>query len=118
MVPFVLTLLFLHADPADTEYERLRERTRQLVDRTCGECHDGGRSSALPKALAIFDTRDAAWAARMTHAQLRSASSRLASDIVPTLEKAEAKPLHVTVLERAEFDAFVAAEMGRRAEHR
>jgi hypothetical protein len=103
------------SDPAEEEYLRLRENSREVVRKSCGECHDGGRSTALPKALAIFDTRDADWARHMTEAQLRSAAVRLAGDLVPTRGKEEAKPMKVSAKERSEFDAYIVAEVGRRA---
>jgi len=102
------------ADDTETEYLRLRAAGRVLLDKSCGECHDGGRKTALPKALHVFDTRDADWAARMDERQLRSAAGRLADKVVPTQGHEEAKALAVTVNEKAEFDAYVTTELGRR----
>jgi hypothetical protein len=102
------------ADPADDEYLRLRGQSRELVNKSCGECHDGARKTAVPKALAVFDTRDADWTAHMSEKQLRAASGRLADKVVPTQAKEEAKPLSVSVTEKAQFDAFVTAEIAHR----
>jgi hypothetical protein len=110
----VVGVSIARAADAEGEYLRLRDRSRDLVRRACGECHDGTRSSALPKALHVFDTRDSEWAAHMDERQLRSASSRLADRVVPTQAKEEAKPLKVSPVEKAEFDEFVTAEIARR----
>jgi len=87
------------------DYGHMRDESRALVHKSCGECHDGGRSTAVPKALKVFDSRDVAWTAHMSDAQLHKAKGRFEG------LKPEAKP---SAAELAAFDAFVSAEIARR----
>jgi hypothetical protein len=90
---------------AGDDYEQIRDQSRALVHKSCGECHDGGRTTAVPKALKVFDSRDVEWTAHMSDSQLHKAQGRFDG------LKPEAKP---SAAERAAFDAFVTAELARR----
>jgi hypothetical protein len=98
-------LMAASAAQAGDDHARMRDQSRALVHRSCGECHDGGRSTAVPKALKVFDSREVEWTAHMSDSQLHKASGRLAG------LKPEARP---SAAEKAAFDAFVSAELARR----
>lgn len=81
------------------DYTRAREKAREILNRRCGECHDGDRPTAKPKPLAIFDLREEDFAARMKEEQFQDALRRLGS--------ASSADLH-------HLRVFVDAELARR----
>ena len=93
----------------------LREASRELLDRNCGECHTSTLPTALPRALRVYDLVQLDWSRRMTDAQLRSAESRLHEPIAPTLGEGEARPVNASAEELAMFHRYVELEVQRRA---
>lgn len=90
--------------------DRLRDDSRLILERSCGQCHIGDYPTALSRALAVFDLSEIEWSARMSEAQLRDAERRLAGPLPP-----DGDPSDVTPEERALFGRFVDAEVVRRA---
>lgn len=82
------------------ERNPLREQARNVLETSCGRCHDGALATAKPAALAIYDLSKPDFAARMTPAQLASALRRLE-------KQAPAADLAV-------FSQFVALELARK----
>ncbi|HTQ48800.1 MAG TPA: hypothetical protein VMI75_38845 [Polyangiaceae bacterium] len=93
----------------------LREASREVLDRNCGECHTSTLPTALPRALRVYDLVQLDWSRRMTDAQLRSAESRLHEPIAPTLGEGEARPVRASAEELAMFHRYVELEVQRRA---
>jgi cytochrome c5 len=77
------------AEPADEvrEVREVREQAREVLSARCGKCHDGDRAGAPPAALAVFDLREAAFAARMSSAQLGKVLRRLDGMGAPAEER-------------------------------
>jgi hypothetical protein len=92
----------------------LGERARAVLVAHCGECHVGGRPTALPRALAVYDLAAIDWSRTMSAVQLRDAADRLGGPLVPTRGRDEARTLAVSDEERRSFQAFVDAELARR----
>ncbi len=93
----------------------LREASRELLDRNCGECHTSTLPTALPRALRVYDLVELDWSRRMSDAQLRSADSRLHEPIAPTLGEGEARPVRASAEELARFRRYVELEVQRRS---
>jgi hypothetical protein len=91
------------------------ERARAVLVTHCGECHVGGRPTALPRALAVYDLAAVDWSHSMSAVQLRDAVDRLRAPLAPTRGSDEARPLAVSDEERRSLQAFVDAELARRA---
>jgi hypothetical protein len=70
-----LSIGVARGEPA--RHEAARERARPVLAERCGSCHDGARATAKPKALRVFDLREADLAARMSDAQLDAAIGRM-----------------------------------------
>lgn len=85
--------------PADRV--RLRDDVRTLLAEHCVPCHAHGAPGAQDAALAVFDVDDAAWADRLTGAQLETARQRFAE--IGLDEGVEAR-----------VDAFVERELSAR----
>jgi hypothetical protein len=96
-----LALALLVAVPALAE-PPLAEQARDVLMPRCGECHDGKRDSAKPKALAVFDLSRATWFDSIRDDQLDKVIQRVSN-------KAPAE-------DTARVASFVAAERARRAE--
>ena len=62
------------ADPR----EATRRAAHDVLAEHCGECHEGHRSTAKPKALAIFDLDKPDWPSRFDEHKFSSALKRLA----------------------------------------
>ena len=93
------------------DYVPLRDDGRLILERHCGLCHIRDYPTARPGALAVFDLRDPDWSARMSDAQLRSASFRLGEPLPP-----DGSPNDVSDEERALFRRFVDEELARRGQ--
>jgi hypothetical protein len=63
------------ADPR----EATRRAAHDVLAEHCGECHEGHRPTAKPKALAIFDLDKPDWPSRFDDHKFGSALKRLAS---------------------------------------
>jgi hypothetical protein len=110
-----------HADAgappqAADDFSVLREASREVLDRNCGECHTSTLTTALPRALRVYDLAQVDWSRRMTDAQLRSAESRLHEPIAPTLGEGEARPVQASAEELAMFHRYVELEVQRRGQ--
>jgi hypothetical protein len=92
----------------------LRESARETLEANCAECHTKGRSTALPRALRVFDLTETDWAQRMTEEQLREAARRLDQPNAPTRGEGESRKIDVSPEGRARFARFVDAELARR----
>lgn len=95
------------ASPAFARADELRESSRALLLRECGECHNGELDSALPRALRIYDLSELEWARHMTPEQLHDAEHRLEQDAGPVIGQAEIRPMSVTPQERQTFHEYV-----------
>jgi hypothetical protein len=82
---------------------------RAIADHYCAKCHDGSRATAKPAALAVFDLREPDWAARMSDAELRESSARLAGVRGPTRDTPG------TTSEVATWRAFVERRLAARS---
>ena len=60
-------------DPRDAT----RRAAHDVLAEHCGECHEGHRPTAKPKALAIFDLDQPDWPARFDDHKYKSALGRL-----------------------------------------
>ncbi len=98
------------ADP----YVAFRESARETLEANCAECHTKGRSTALPRALRVYDLTETDWAARMSEDQLREAARRLDQPNAPTRGEGDARKIDVTPEAKARFAKFVEAELRRR----
>lgn len=94
--------------------ETLREGARETLDANCGECHTTGLSTALPRALRVFDLTEADWSHHMSEAQLREAARRLSEPFAPTRGEQDVRPIQASPAERVRFDRFVETELARR----
>ncbi len=94
--------------------DELRESSRDLLSRSCGECHTRHLDTALRGALRVFDVTQLDWSQRMTQAQLREAERRLADDIVPTRSSSGVQKLAVTADEKRLFHDYVELEIAKR----
>ena len=56
-----------------------RRAAHDALAEHCGECHEGHRATAKPKALAVFDLDLPDWPARFDDRRAQSALGRLAS---------------------------------------
>ncbi len=92
----------------------LRESARETLDANCRECHTTGLSTALPRALRVYDLTEPDWSRRMTEAQLREALRRLGEPFAPTRGEGDVRPIQVTAEARERFARFVEAETARR----
>jgi hypothetical protein len=63
------------ADPR----EATRRAAHDVLAEHCGECHEGHRPTAKPKALAIFDLDKPDWPSRFDEHKFKSALGRLSS---------------------------------------
>ena len=81
----------------------LRDQARQVLEGSCGRCHDGTRSTAKPAALRIFDLHQPEWAASMSNEQMNHMSGRFEGFGMP-------------IPDRARVQAYIDAEIARRAE--
>jgi hypothetical protein len=81
----------------------LRDQARQVLLGSCGRCHDGTRPTAKPAALRIFDLHQREWAAGMSNEQMNHMSSRFEGFGMP-------------IPDRARVQAYIDAEIARRAE--
>lgn len=95
------------------ERDPLRERSRAILEASCGTCHLPELDTSLPAALAVFDLSERDWSARMSDAQLRDAESRLGADLAPG--GVDGVPLAVQPDDRATFARYVERETRRRA---
>lgn len=93
----------------------LREASREVLDRNCGECHTSTLPTALPRALRVYDLAQLDWSRRMTDTQLRDAEGRLKEKIGATLGDGEVRPIVVSSDELAMFHRYVELEVQRRA---
>jgi hypothetical protein len=82
---------------------QLRDQARQVLQGSCGRCHDGTRPTAKPAALRIFDLQQREWAAAMSNEQMNHMSSRFEGFGMP-------------IPDRARVQAYIDAEIARRAE--
>jgi cytochrome c5 len=89
-------VLVATAEPALATTRRLGHT---VLAKNCGECHEGHRSTAVAKALAIFDLDRPDWPARFDNHRFEAALKRFSS-------KPEA--------DRAAFIAFRDAELATR----
>jgi len=62
------------ADPRDAT----RHAAHDVLAEHCGECHEGHRPTAKPKALAVFDLDKPDWPSRFDEHKFNSALKRLA----------------------------------------
>lgn len=62
------------ADPRDAT----RRAAHDVLAEHCGECHEGRRATAKPKALAVFDLDQPDWPMRFDEHRYQSALMRLA----------------------------------------
>jgi hypothetical protein len=90
--------------------EGLRDDARLILEQHCGVCHVRDSPGAVPGALAVYDLREPEWSARMSDAQLRSATWRLGEPLPP-----DGATGTVTPEERARFERYVDAEIVRRS---
>lgn len=90
------------ARPGLAEPTLVEQARGALLAERCGECHDGARATAKPKALAVFDLSRTAWHDTIRDEQL----DKLVARINGSGAAAEVK---------ARIAAFVAAERARRA---
>jgi hypothetical protein len=97
-----LSLAFSAATWAETPFEAKRDEARAVLDKHCGSCHREDSPRADPRALAVFNLKKPDWSASMSDERLRKARGRLSA---------------ATPDELLRFDAFVAAELARRAHH-
>jgi hypothetical protein len=81
----------------------LRDQARQVLEGSCGRCHDGTRPTAKPAALKIFDLHQREWAASMSNEQMNHMSGRFEGFGMP-------------IPDRARVQAYIDAEIARRAE--
>jgi hypothetical protein len=93
----------------------LREASREVLDRNCGECHTSTLPTALPRALRVYDLAQLDWSRRMTDTQLRDAEGRLRDKVGATLGDGEVRPIVVSSEELAMFHRYVELEAQRRA---
>jgi hypothetical protein len=56
--------------------EEAREAARAALLPRCGRCHDGRLPTAVPRALAVYDLSQPAWAASLTEARWRALLGR------------------------------------------
>jgi len=91
------------------EIDALREEARVVLEDNCGQCHVSTYPTALPRALAIFDLAETNWSARMSEAQLKSASFRLTQPLPPDGDENRA-----TARDRKLFERFVHLELAGR----
>jgi cytochrome c5 len=94
--PLATETLVATAEPALATKRRIGHT---VLAKNCGECHEGHRSTAVAKALAIFDLDRSDWPARFDNHRFEVALKRLSS-------KPEA--------DRAAFIAFRDAELATR----
>lgn len=81
----------------------LAEQAREiLMTERCGECHDGARETAKPKALAVFDLSRPSWFDTIRDEQLDKLIGRINGTPAPAERKAR-------------IASFVAVERARRA---
>jgi len=95
----------------------LREASREVLDRNCGECHTSTLPTALPRALRVYDLAQLDWSRRMSDAQLRDAEGRLREKVGATLGDGEVRPIVMSDEELAMFHRYVELEVQRRAAH-
>jgi hypothetical protein len=95
--------LTLAAPPAPGGLPQLRDDARAVLKETCGRCHDSARPTAKPAALKIFDLHEQEWSARMSDVQMGHMANRFEGFGMP-------------VPDRARVQAFIDAELARRAE--
>jgi hypothetical protein len=81
----------------------LRDQARQVLEGSCGRCHDRTRPTAKPAALRIFDLHQPEWAAGMSSEQMNHMSGRFEGFGMP-------------IPDRARVQAYIDAEITRRAE--
>jgi hypothetical protein len=93
----------------------LREASREVLDRNCGECHTSTLPTALPRALRVYDLAQLDWSRRMSDAQLRDAEGRLRDKVGATLGDGEVRPIVMSEEELAMFHRYVELEVQRRA---
>lgn len=86
---------------ADSAPTPLSEAARAILKQRCQPCHVGSSPRALPRALAIFDLDQQAWAATMKDEQLPKALGRIRGSAA-------------TKQEKRRFAAFVSEELKRR----
>jgi len=72
------------ADPRDTivaadPRDATRRAAHDVLAEHCGECHEGHRPTAKPKALAVFDLDQPDWPMRFDEHRYQSALRRLTS---------------------------------------
>jgi hypothetical protein len=104
----------LTALAAPSEYVALRESARETLEANCADCHTKGRSTALARALRVFDLTETDFAARMTEEQLREANRRLNQPLAPTRGEGEARTILASPEAKAKLARFVEAELARR----
>jgi hypothetical protein len=71
--PLVRTVPPVAADPRDAP----RRSAHDMLAAHCGECHEGHRSTAQPRALAVFDLDQPDWPARFDERRYQAALMRL-----------------------------------------
>jgi hypothetical protein len=81
---------------------QLRDAARDALQPSCGRCHDGARSTALPKALRIFDLHQPDWSATVTSEQMDQMVRRF-------------EGFHMPAADRVTVQRFIDAERARRA---
>ena len=63
---------------ASDRREATRRAAHDVLAEHCGECHEGHRATAVPKALAVFDLDQPDWPARFDEHRYQAALMRLA----------------------------------------
>ena len=94
-------VMLLAAAPVLAE-RPLAEQAREVLNERCGECHDGKRDTAKPKALVVFDVSRERWFETIHDEQLDKLGKRLTGMGAPA-----------EIIAR--IQAFVIFERGRRA---
>jgi hypothetical protein len=96
-----------------------REAARAILERHCGDCHRADSPQAKPAALAVFNLNTPDWSRTASDAQLRNAVGRLRNLLrANTKEPADEFRTFGGFIDPKElslFEAFVRAELARRA---
>jgi hypothetical protein len=89
------------ADAEETKAPIAADDARLVLSRNCGPCHQGDSPNRNPAAIAVFDTADKSWVAKLSDTRLRKAKGRFGL----TAPRADKKM----------FACFVEEEMTRRS---
>jgi hypothetical protein len=97
----------------------LRDRARLVLEAHCGSCHIGTLTTALPKALAVYNLSDEEWSAKMTKDQLQAMVWRIEDgapfDGADVRNQGQAPPDKPSAADREVIKRYVLAEMARRS---